>query len=92
MINYNDIPSNISINSLAKILRDELLSPYMGKVIPEDVKDTINKIFTEDKLRKKIYKRPLKDGEQISSTWSASLIQILGQERINIVLQILNDK
>lgn len=92
MINYNDIPTNITINRLGKLIKTELISPYMGKVMPNDVKETIKKIFTEDKFRDKIYKRPLKEGEPISSTWSAALTQILGRERVNIIVQILNTK
>lgn len=91
MLNYNDIPSNITINRLGKIIKTELLSPYMGKVMPDDVKTTIKKIFTEDRFRDKIYKRPLKEGEAISSTWSTALTQILGRERVNIIIQILNN-
>lgn len=91
VISYNDIPSNITINRLAKIIKTELISPYMGKVMPEEVKETIKRIFTEDKFRDRIYKRPLKEGEPISSTWSAALTQILGRERINIVIQILDN-
>lgn len=92
MVNYNDIPSNITVNRLGKLIKNDLISPYMGRIIPNEVKETIKKIFTEDKFREKIYKRPLKEGEPINSTWSVALTQILGRERVNIIVQILSSK
>ncbi len=91
MITFDDIPDDITSNRLAKKIVKEIIAPYSGKIMPEEAKALIRRIFTDDKFRGRIYSRPLEEGEEISEAWKKSFSQNISQERRLAILRILSE-
>lgn len=92
MITYDDFDPNLKTNELAVKIKKDLVDPFKGQFMPNEIKKIIKQIFTGDRFHDKIYRRPLNEGDSIEASWSASLVQKLGQERIKTIIAVLNGK